>query len=65
MRIAIIGTGNVGGTLGRAWARQGHEIVFGVRDPERPPPLVREIGGRTRAASAVVLTLCDEPLVTA
>src|SRR5262245_58170776 len=51
MRIAIIGTGNVGGALGRVWARQGHEIVFGVRDPERPQALVRELGGRTRAAS--------------
>jgi len=33
MRIAIIGAGNVGGALGKGWARAGHEIVFGVRDP--------------------------------
>ena len=32
MKIAIIGAGNVGGTLGRAWAQRGHEIIFGVRD---------------------------------
>ena len=51
MRIAIIGTGNVGGSLGRAWARQGHEIIFGVRDPERPQALVQEIGKLGRAAS--------------
>ena len=33
MKIAIIGAGNVGTTLGRAWLRCGHEIAFGVRDP--------------------------------
>ena len=26
MRIGIIGAGNVGGTLGRAWAKIGHEV---------------------------------------
>ena len=33
MNIAIIGAGNVGGTLGRIWAQRGHSVVFGVRDP--------------------------------
>jgi predicted dinucleotide-binding enzyme len=34
MRLAIIGAGNVGGTLGTAWAQKaGHEIFFGVRNP--------------------------------
>jgi hypothetical protein len=33
MRIAIIGAGNVGGGLGKAFAAAGHEVVFGVRDP--------------------------------
>jgi len=33
MRIAILGAGNVGGTLGRIWAERGHTIVFGVRAP--------------------------------
>src|SRR5947199_5232893 len=32
MKIAIVGAGNVGGTLGRGWAQRGHEIIFGVRD---------------------------------
>ena len=33
MKIAIIGAGNVGGTLGTAFARHGHEVVFAARDP--------------------------------
>lgn len=36
MKIAIIGAGNVGSTLGRAWARRGHTVTFGVRDPADP-----------------------------
>lgn len=32
MKIAIIGTGNVGGALATAWANAGHQILLGVRD---------------------------------
>lgn len=32
MKIAIIGTGNVGGALAEKWAAAGHEIFLGVRD---------------------------------
>ena len=32
MKIAVIGTGNVGGALATKWANKGHEIFLGVRD---------------------------------
>ncbi|MEO1626928.1 MAG: NAD(P)-binding domain-containing protein [Bacteroidota bacterium] len=32
MKIAIIGTGNVGGALATQWAKAGHHILLGVRD---------------------------------
>lgn len=32
MKIAIIGTGNVGGALATKWAEKGHQIYLGVRD---------------------------------
>ena len=32
MKIAVIGCGNVGSTLGKRWAANGHEVIFGVRD---------------------------------
>ena len=31
-RIAVIGAGKIGGTLGDVWRRAGHEVTFGVRD---------------------------------
>lgn len=34
MRIAIIGAGNVGATLGRRFADAGHAVIHGVRSPD-------------------------------
>ncbi len=36
MKIGIIGAGDVGSILGKAWAKRGHEIVFGVRNIQSP-----------------------------
>lgn len=33
MKIAVLGAGMVGGTLGKRFAETGHEIYFGVPDP--------------------------------
>lgn len=30
MNIAVLGSGRIGGTLGRIWAHAGHQVVFGV-----------------------------------
>jgi predicted dinucleotide-binding enzyme len=35
MKIAVIGTGSVGGTLGKALGAKGYEIVYGVRSPAK------------------------------
>lgn len=44
MRIAIIGAGNIGGTLARLLGHAGHEIVLGVRDRDKVAALTEEIG---------------------
>jgi len=36
MTISIIGAGNVGGALARAWAKVGHQIYIGTRDINQP-----------------------------
>src|SRR3989304_183360 len=51
MNIGIIGAGTVGGTLGRAWARRGHQILYGVRDPSEGR--VRELGEKLGADAKV------------
>lgn len=51
MQIAVIGAGNIGGTLARKWAAAGHQVTLGVRDPNKPhvQQLVAEVGANTRA----------------
>jgi NADPH-dependent F420 reductase len=53
MRIAVLGTGSVGGALGSRWAAAGHEVVFGSRDPSQPKPqaLIARCEGRATATS--------------
>jgi 8-hydroxy-5-deazaflavin:NADPH oxidoreductase len=34
MKIAVIGTGFIGGTIGRSLARAGHDVTFGSRHPD-------------------------------
>jgi 8-hydroxy-5-deazaflavin:NADPH oxidoreductase len=64
MIIAIIGAGNIGGTLGVKWAQAGHTVRFGVRAPSgskyghlhahgRVVPIAEALAG----AEAVLLSL--------
>lgn len=66
MRIAIIGTGNVGGAIARALSGKGHQVVLGTRDPQAPDiaALAAETGAElatqaeaAAAAEIVVLAL--------
>jgi predicted dinucleotide-binding enzyme len=50
MRIGVIGAGSVGGTLGRRWAQRGHEVRFGVRNPDDPK--VHRLLGESEGATA-------------
>ncbi len=64
MKIAILGAGSVGGALGKRLAAAGHEIHFGVTDPqsEKTQRLISEIGAKAgtvveAAANAEVILL--------
>ena len=52
MRIAILGSGNMGGTLGRLFATAGHSVAFSFsRDRAKLERLARQSGPRTKAAT--------------
>ena len=53
MTIGIIGSGNVGGTLGTRWAQAGHQVIFGSRNPQATDiqNLLAKTGATARAAS--------------
>ena len=52
-KIAVIGAGNVGGTLGPGWAKAGHSVIFGVRkiDSAETNQALEHAGHSARAAS--------------
>ena len=41
MRIAVIGKGNIGGSLGSKWIAAGHDVVYGARDGSGEAPAGR------------------------
>lgn len=60
MRIAVIGMGNIGGTLGDALAAGGHDVVFGSRNPERSTrgdSAIRPVDTALAGAEAVLLAI--------
>ncbi|MEZ0365219.1 NADPH-dependent F420 reductase [Mycobacterium sp. pUA109] len=60
MHLAIIGAGSVGSTLGQAWRRRGHDVRYGVRNPNDEKYADR-VGVTTNAdavAAADVVVLC-------
>lgn len=45
MNIGIIGSGNVGSTIGELWTKAGHQVMFSFsRSPERLQTLAAQIG---------------------
>jgi len=63
MKVGILGAGRVGGALGQALARAGHEVCWGLREPEALDAALRDHGSsRTipemaKWADAVVLAV--------
>jgi predicted dinucleotide-binding enzyme len=61
MRIAIIGAGSVGATLGRAWIERGEDVIWGLRNPADPKHAalpkdrVKAPAEAVRAAEVVVI----------
>ena len=67
MNIGIIGAGNVGGTLGKRWAKNGHNIVFASREPggEKMKQLLHETGhGATAVSNSQVARSSDVLLLS-
>jgi 8-hydroxy-5-deazaflavin:NADPH oxidoreductase len=60
IKLAIIGAGNVGSTLGIAWRNRGHDVAFGVRTPDDPKyaSLDAVTTNESAVAPAEVVVLC-------
>ena len=75
MQIAILGAGNVGGALGRAWARRGHTVTYGVPTPSdakyadvlaaTPNARMATVADAVQGAEAIVLAVPFDAVPTA
>jgi predicted dinucleotide-binding enzyme len=50
-RIGVIGSGNIGSTVGRLWVKAGHQVLFSSRNPENLKQLVDSLGPLAQAGT--------------
>ena len=50
-KIGIVGSGQVGGTLGGVWVKAGHEVMFSSLDLEHDKVLAAKLGPNARAGT--------------
>lgn len=51
LKIGIIGTGHIGGTLASLWAKAGYELMISSRHPEELRPLARSLGSKVHVGT--------------
>jgi len=51
LKIGIIGTGHIGGTLARLWVAAGHEVLVSSRHPEELKGLAGSLGPKARVGT--------------
>ncbi len=61
MRIAVIGAGRVGSALGMRWSAVGHDVLFGVRDPDDPKYRGLEVESITEAVEGADIVVLAVP----
>lgn len=65
MKIAVIGTGNIGSAYAKALSVTGHEVVVGHRDPAKAATLAKELGGNVEGGGiAAAIKLADVVFLT-
>ena len=51
MKIGVVGSGRVGGTVGGLWVKAGHEVMFSSLDLEADKKLAASLGSNARAGT--------------
>ncbi len=51
LRIGVIGSGHIGGTIGGLWIKDGHKAVFSSRHPEDLKDMVADLGELAQAGT--------------
>lgn len=64
MRIAVLGTGNIGGGLGERFREAGHAVVMGSRDPANGVPYAEAVQGAEVTVLALPWRVAEETVAT-
>jgi 8-hydroxy-5-deazaflavin:NADPH oxidoreductase len=51
LKIGVVGSGRIGGTLGSVWVKAGHEVMFSSRNIEHDRKLAASLGPNARAGT--------------
>jgi len=51
VRVGVIGSGRIGGTVGGLWVKAGHPVMFSSRHPEELQPLITSLGDLAKAGT--------------
>ncbi|HKM88836.1 MAG TPA: NAD(P)-binding domain-containing protein [Xanthobacteraceae bacterium] len=51
MRIGVVGSGHIGGTIGGLWVKDGHKVLFSSRHPEELKDMVAGLGALAQAGT--------------
>jgi 8-hydroxy-5-deazaflavin:NADPH oxidoreductase len=65
MKIAVLGAGHIGSTIGRLWHAAGHEVTFAARDSAGPQPLAAELGDHAHTATVAGAVAAAEVILVA
>jgi 8-hydroxy-5-deazaflavin:NADPH oxidoreductase len=65
IRIAVLGAGHTGSTVGRLWHAAGHEVTFAARDAAGPQAVAAELGDRAHAATVTDAVAAAEIVLVA
>jgi predicted dinucleotide-binding enzyme len=63
MKIGVIGSGNVGGTLGELWSRAGHQVMFSDRDPAAARARAERLPGARAGTIPEAIAFADVVLI--
>lgn len=50
-RIGVIGSGNIGGTIGGLWVKKGHSVFFSSRHPDELKDMIAKLGSLAKAGT--------------
>jgi predicted dinucleotide-binding enzyme len=63
LRIAVLGAGKIGGTLGRKWTATGHQVAYGVRDSQTADAQALRQSGDQVTVEQISEALASDPQV--